>query len=89
MPYFTRGQTPLMVAIFDPKKIALLLDHGADPKLNSESGQSLIDHIDEAITEQAKPKGLFLKLLSKLSKGQDSRGELLASRELILKRLAG
>jgi uncharacterized protein len=87
MPYFTRGQTPLMVAIFEPKKIELLLDHGADPRLTSDNGQSLIDHIEEAINEQAKHKGLILKILSRLSIGRESRSELLESRELILKRI--
>lgn len=87
MPYFTRGQTPLMVAKFDPDKVALLLEHGADPRLTSDSGESLIDHVGAAITDQAKSKGLFLKLFSKLSRGPDQRVKLLASRELILKRL--
>jgi uncharacterized protein len=87
MPYFTRGQTPLMVAVFSPGKIALLLEHGADPRLTSDKGERLIDHVEAEISELSKPKGLFLKLLTKLGRGADERGELLASRDLILKHL--
>lgn len=47
------GQTPLHVAaeLGDPEKIAMLLDHGADPHMPSATGATAMDIVQSGATE--------------------------------------
>ena len=49
---FELGDTPLANALSDPKKVKLLLAHGADASVGTEEGQSLIEKIDTELSDQ-------------------------------------
>ncbi len=65
MPEFTRGLTPLMVAAANPDKVALLLNHGADPGRCAADGTRPEDYMQaQIVARPSRLDGLVSRLLA-------------------------
>jgi uncharacterized protein len=95
LPDFTRGLTPLMVAAGDPEKVALLLDHGADPMAPAADGRVPVAYVEGLIAEEDRPMGFVASAMLKVAGlvvgknfKSDYRKSLAASLNLIRARTA-
>jgi len=68
LPECMRGNTTLMASVYDPDKVKILLDSGADPCQRGLFGQNAIEYAEDKLSDVSQPenKRLFAQRMEQL-----------------------